>query len=316
MKNAKNMSLLLLILITGICSSAHADPTPRIAVLEFLADGADASYAIAARTKIEIELVKRGFHIIERRNIKKVLGERATDYPCKDAKCAARQGKMVSADYVVVGEIIYTDRYMIGARIVDVHNDRIIFADSAVSNKKNGILALSERIAAKLSRHMGDKAVQPVQKRPVNINGCLNISGGYVLPVAYLRDNSKNGYALAVSAGSSIDDFFIGLKSGFIQLFASKTEPYAYIIPIMASFRYDLQAEHFYFSLRLSAGMSVNYICESKKKSVQAIVNPGLAMGYKTKVFGIYTLAEYFCIPEQKRGIQFLNFGLGSSFWF
>jgi hypothetical protein len=324
MKTGYFIPLMAATLIACICNTANAETKKRIAVLDFFANGIDESYAIAAKTKIEVELVKLGLHVIEQRNIKKVLGERGSDFSCKDVKCATRWGKIVMADYVVVGEIIFTDKYMITARIVDVNDDRIIFADSAVSNVKDDILEMSVRVAVKLSDYLGVKAVaaNPVLKRPVrihapvSIHGCIALNGGYVLPIAYLRNSSKNGYSLTVSAGPSLDDFFIGIKTGFIQLFGSKTKPYAYIMPVMASFRYELPIKNFSLSMSMSAGMTVNYIDESKKTSAQPVVNPGFTLGYKTEKFRIYTLAEYFCIAEIRRGIQFFNFGLGASICF
>ena len=315
MKTGYLLSLMALIVFFCVYTNAYAEPKKRITVLSFYSDNIDESYANAARTKIEVELVKRGLHVIEQRNIKKVLNERGNDLPCKDAQCAARKGKMVSADYVVLGEIIFADKYMITTSIVDVNDGRIIFADSSASEEKDDIL-MSVRHAAKLSNYMGIKAAKPVQTKPVDIIGSIDITGGYVMPIAYLRQKSKNGYSIMASAGSSLNDFFVGMETGFIQLFGEKTKPYAYIVPIMAAFRYDLSIKKFFLGLSLSAGFSIDHINESKKTSVQAIVNPGVALGYKTKKLRIYSLAEYFCIAESKRGIQFFNFGLGASIYF
>lgn len=306
--------------------SAGTDPARRIAVLDFTATGINEPYALVIRNKIEVALFKKNLNVIERRSLQKVLFELGRDTACKDTKCAVMQGKLVSADYVVVGDIVFAGQYVITARIVDVNDGRIVFADSAVSADKSDILNVIQKLAGNLSESIS-KTVHgktdanltgrqndsvPAKKK---IKSSFDVSTGYVVPIEFLKGNVRQGYSLSISGGASVQNYFIGIKAGYTQFFNNANKTYAYLFPFMASFRYDYSIKYFYLSPGLSFGALFNSLAGSRGVSVELMVNPGIAVGLQvTPMFRLYAFTDYYCIIEKKRGIQFFVFGLGFGF--
>jgi hypothetical protein len=294
---------------------ARAEVKKRIAILDFFADNTENSRALAVRSRVESALfkLKQDIHVIERRSMEKDAPVREGDAPCRDTACAVKRGRMVSADYVIIGGITYAFRYTITVRIIDVSNGRITYEDSVALDDKNDILRLSDRLADILAKFLGDQVnrapvVNPEKKKNTPD---LNFSAGYVLPVGYLQSKAKKGYSISISGGVVMNDFFVGAKVGFIHLFGAGINSYAYAVPVLASFRYDFFIKNFYLSPGISFGTSVNIISGSKRSSLQLMGNPGFSAGYRIDTVRIFSSADYYCIYEKKRGIQYFSFGIG-----
>ena len=318
-------SIVFILFIALPLASLHAgtDPAKRIAVLDFTATNIDEPYALVVRNKIEVALFKKNLNVIERRNLKKVLFELGRDTVCKDTKCAVMQGKLVSADFVVVGDIVLAGQYVITARIVDVNDGRIVFADSAVSADKGSILDVIQKLAVNLSESMykmsqGNTETILTHRKsdftPANgkFKSSFDFNAGYVLPIEFLKNNTRRGFSLSVSGGGSVINIFFGIKTGYTHFFGDANKTFAFVIPVMASFRYDYSIKHFYLSPSLSFGASINSLSGSRGVSMELMVNPGLAAGIQiNSMFRLYAFTDYYCIIEKKRGIQFFTFGLG-----
>ncbi len=214
----------------------HKEPNKRIAVLDFFANNIEEAYAVAVRNKIEVALFKMKLSVIERRHINKILFEKGIDLHCKDAKCAAEQGKLISADFVVVGDIIYAGEYIVTVRIVSVADGRITFADTAVTDQKEEILEASEKLAKNFSIAMSEQvsakseqaSKAPERKVAGKTRADFRLYAGYVVPFAFLGDLSKAGYRASVAGGANINNWFVGLKTGFFHLFARNSGSYPY----------------------------------------------------------------------------------------
>jgi TolB-like protein len=303
-----------------------AFPEKRVAVLEFSANNINESYAQALRNKIEIALYKKELHVLERKNISRVLFETGKGSKCRDDGCAVIQGKMVSADYVVLGDITFAGRYLVTVRIVDVVTGMILFADSASIEDREDILDASQKLADRLAVSLGKKVEKDASQetrgaagnRPAgNCRAVFGIQGGYLLPVAFLGTKAGWGYSVSATGGVSINDFSVGLKTGFIRMHRMDKTVYATIVPLMAYGGYSFIIRNFFISPSLACGASYNDITDSGKKVFEPLVNPGLSIGY---IFAgrvsLYAHAGYYCIIERKRGIQFLDFGMGLGFLF
>ncbi|HPL17618.1 MAG TPA: hypothetical protein PL180_13055 [Spirochaetota bacterium] len=300
----------------------YAFPEKRVAVLEFSANNIADSYAKALRNKIEITLYKKELHVLERKNISRVLFELGRDRVCRDDGCAVSQGKMVAADYVVVGDVTCAGRYLVTVKIVDVVTGMIIFADSASMDEKEGVLDASQKLADRLAVSLGKKinkdeprgtgGAESGVKASVRVRGFVEINGGYLLPVAFLGTKAGRGYNVSATGGAVVDNCFIGLKTGFFRLHKKDSHVYATIVPVMAQFKYIFNINNFLISPFLGCGVSYNHINETGKKVFEPLVNPGISVGY---LFGSHVSlnahAGYYCIIERARGIQFLDFGIG-----
>lgn len=301
---------------------SHAFPEKRVAVLEFSANNIADSYAKALRNKIEIALYKKELHVLERKNIAKVLFEMGRDRVCRDDSCAVSQGKMVAADYVVVGDVTYAGRYLVTVRIVDVVTGMIVFADSASMDEKNEVLDASQKLADRLAVSLGKKikkekpqgsdSSDPGGKASARVRGFIEINGGYLLPFAFLGTKAGRGYNVSATGGVVIDNFFIGLKTGFFRLHRKDSHVYATIVPLMAQFKYIFNIKNYIISPFLGCGVSYNHINKSGKRVFEPLVNPGISVGYLFNGrVSLNAHAGYYCIIEKVRGIQFLDFGIG-----
>jgi TolB-like protein len=306
----------------AVNAPAYADP--RIAVLEFSANNIDDSYAKAVRNIIETELYKKKLQMLDRKNIKRILFEMGSDRVCKDDRCAIQQGKIVSADYAVMGDVTTAGAcFIITVRIVDVKSGMIMFTDSTVVPKKEEILDKSRNLSNTVADHLGvtvrkdeDKPVEDTSKK-VKCTPALYIQGGYLLPVAYLDDKASFGYNVSLAGGVSIHNFFTGIKTGFYRLHNHQKKPYATIVPIMAGGNYSFMISKFFISPGLSFGVSYISITGTGKNAYELLVNPEVNIGYQiTSMFSLFAYSDYFCIIEKKRGIQFLSIGLGGGFLF
>jgi TolB-like protein len=330
--------LALLMAVRAVTAGELPAPGKRIAVLEFTAVKVDDSYAKALRNKIEIGLYEKKLNVIERKHMSRILFEMGNAHTCLDNLCAITQGKIVAAEYVVVGDVTCAGDYIITVRIVDVANGRILFANSASVKSKDDILAESQKVADGLSAMLGKKVKKEAEaeeaakkkeaekasgdaglrlKAATAVSGDISLSGGYLLPLAFLRTKAAYGFAISASGGVVVRNCFIGLKTGYYRVYGRDRGPYSSIIPIMARFDYRFYISKFFISPGLSAGISYNMIHENGARVFELMVNPVIQAGYRfTPAFSLFACVDYYCIVEKKRGIQFMTFGAGTGFSF
>lgn len=313
-------------------------PGKRIAVLEFTAVNVDDSYAKALRNKIEIGLYEKKLNVIERKHLSRILFEMGNAHTCLDNLCAITQGKIVAAEYVVVGDVTCAGDYIITIRIVDVATGRILFVSSSSVKRKDDILAESQKVADDLSATLRKKLEKEAKadevakrekaekasgaagsrlKATTAVSGDISLGGGYLLPLAFLRSKAANGFAITASGGVIIRNCFVGLKTGFFRVYGGDRAPYSSIIPVLARFDYRFNISNFFISPGLSAGISYNMIHENGARVLELMVNPAIQAGYRfNPAFSLFTCIDYYCIIEKKRGIQFMTFGAGTGFSF
>lgn len=317
MKSGIYFCIVLIPLVIAAVAPAYADTS--IAVLEFSANNIDDSYAKAVRNVIETELYKKRLLMLDRKNIKRILFETGRNRICRDERCAIEQGKIVQADYVVMGDVtVAGECFMVTVRSVDVKSGRIIFTDSIAATKKEEILDKSRSLSNTVAEHLvGIVSTVEARQKPARWVPFISIQGGYLLPVAYLYDKALFGYNVSLTGGASIRSFFVGMKAGFYRLHDHRKKPYASIVPMMASGSYSFTISNFFISPTLSLGVSYISIPGKGKNMFELLVNPGVNIGYQiTPLFSLFAYMDYFCIIEKKRGIQFLSFGIGAGFSF
>jgi hypothetical protein len=104
----------------------------RIAILELEAKNAPKPYAEIIRDILEVKLQKsRMFDVLERNQIKMILNEQKFQMnECSDSICAVQIGKILYADYVIVGSLSKIAKYNLSVKIIDVKNGSIMLADT------------------------------------------------------------------------------------------------------------------------------------------------------------------------------------------
>ncbi len=123
--------IIVVFFITFISSIAMAK-TQRIAVLDLETINTSKVYAKIVRNILEVGLYKtKKYQIVERKQIKLILKEQGLQMSgCVDSACAVKIGKILSADYMVIGSLHKIKTYTITIKLVDVAKGTIVYADS------------------------------------------------------------------------------------------------------------------------------------------------------------------------------------------
>lgn len=114
--------IITLILVFSPCLPAFAGKS-TIAVISFQPNGVSESAAKAVTELIQSELVKSEKYIVlERQRMNQVMNEIGFQQTgCTDLTCAVKVGKMLSAERIVIGNLIRAgDKMIISGRIVNV----------------------------------------------------------------------------------------------------------------------------------------------------------------------------------------------------
>ncbi|MFH0977044.1 MAG: CsgG/HfaB family protein [Spirochaetota bacterium] len=126
-------AIILSSMAIAFVNAAIAEQKPkRVAILELEAKNAPKPYAEIIRDLLEVKLQKsRLFDVLERNQIKMILNEQKFQLSdCSDSICAVQIGKILYADFVIVGSLSKIAKYTLSLKIVDVKNGSIILADT------------------------------------------------------------------------------------------------------------------------------------------------------------------------------------------
>ncbi|MCP4136379.1 MAG: hypothetical protein GY754_35740 [bacterium] len=127
----------------------------RVAIIDFAAYNLPESYARVTRSNIEVMIHRSGkFDVLERKMIEPVMEEQKGGLNCADIFCAIQVGKLVSADYVILGSVNVTDSYEITIHVVDINMGKIAFTCSETGGSLDTI---------------GDEIVDKIVKKFVDI---------------------------------------------------------------------------------------------------------------------------------------------------
>ncbi len=297
----------------------------KIAVLEFASHGVSDAYAKAVRNTIEVALFEKKLHVLERKNLARVLFETGDASPCRDGECAVRQGKIVSADYAIVGDVTHAGSYLTTVRVVDVTTGKIVFADSITTEEKEELLDASRKIADRLSGFMGKRIKKEKaaagRKSAQHEDGTASprfycdVKGGHLQPAGYLRKKATVGYAVSLTTGVAFHGMVIGSKTGFYRLHRGARGPFADFVPLMIHARYDFTFSRFFAAPGLSLGATYLRFHATSADSFEPMVNPSFTLGYRPSAhFHVALNTDYHYIIQKKKAGHLLHFGIGAGF--
>jgi len=153
----------------------------HVAVLQFRPSGTSSAHAVLAGNYVEMELLqKKEIVLLERGQVKKKYTvEEANRYSCRDSSCAVLAGRELSADYVVIGDVVRNGRFSIKVRVISVLSGKIVFSCSARYDSENGARSAAAVIAKKIIAGFRDLNHAPASildqadkgnARPLNID--------------------------------------------------------------------------------------------------------------------------------------------------
>ncbi len=169
-------------------ATTSAAKTQRIAVLDLETINTSKVYAKIVRNILEVGLYKtKKYQIVERKQIKLILKEQGLQMSgCVDSACAVKIGKILSADYMVIGSLHKIKTYTITIKLVDVAKGTIFYADSSRAESdaqlENAVYTLIEKFGKKKrSKKMSIAATERKKKKDTkDIKRLLRYNADYI----------------------------------------------------------------------------------------------------------------------------------------
>ncbi|MCU0821326.1 MAG: DUF2380 domain-containing protein [Spirochaetes bacterium] len=312
----------LFVLHAAAYGQADGKPRKRVAVLNFSAENVEESTTRIVRNNIELSLFDtKKFDILEQQQIEDILKEKKLILTqCRDEICAGDIGDMLSAEYVVIGNVSKLDTMIVHVKVIDIETRKIVIADSIdirdISDIRNA--------SGELSRDLADRIENYGRK---GISFSVSASFNYMMPLGFFADKTGPGYGIIVS-GRAEDIFFkrfiLGVDTG-AQYFNEKpgVTHHSIFIPALCSIGYRIPL-HRDFSIvpEISGGASYDTVYYynaykeadyTKNSSFQPTAKAGAAVEYRLPLDFLLRLgAEYGSIFEQDGRLEFLSFTFGA----
>lgn len=327
---ALSAACILLFCFAAVTSYADekAAQRPRIAIVNFTENNTEPGTGRAVRNSVEINFFRDGsFVILEQSRLDSIAHERRLQVAeCRDARCAAKIGQLLKADYVIIGSVDRLDTYTVAMKVVDVRQGSIIISDSAEAREVGDLRPAAEGLARRVAeriRGIGKK--RRTFEYPVYITANFQ----YVFPVGYLRRLADAGYGASVSA--RIEDIFVknllaGMEVQFVYFKGKKTMRHAIMVPVTAQFGYSLEIWRLSFVPLVSLGAvysmnsyyaDVLHLGISRRRGVQFMLKAGMVvdcMVYRN--FHVRIGAEYGSSFEEAGDAPFISCiaGIGVKF--
>lgn len=212
----------------------------RIAVVNFAANNTDAGISRGVRNSVEMNLFRDGsFDILEQSQMDIVLKERKLQLmECSDEKCAAKLGKLLKADYVIIGSVDKLGDFTVNVKVVDVKEGKIVISESKDAREIGGLKPASEDVTRKVaSRIKGRTQAKGTFPYPV----FMNANFLFAMPVGYLKEVSDRGYGASLSVRIEnllVTGFFCGLEAQFMYFDGTGKMHHAMMIPFAADIGY------------------------------------------------------------------------------
>lgn len=116
--------LILSVLVLPV--AAHAAPSPRVAISGISADDALASTRDAIVSEVRSSFETTGLFRMIRADVVTAMQNVSPSSACLQQRCAARLGRLIQAEYVVIGEVVQRgDVVAVALRMVDVRDGNI-----------------------------------------------------------------------------------------------------------------------------------------------------------------------------------------------
>ncbi|MDY6934688.1 MAG: CsgG/HfaB family protein [Spirochaetota bacterium] len=166
MKKTRIMWLFLILVNLFAVIPSHSAERMTIAVLDFKAEGINASLAKEVSDLVRDEFINSGrFIVLERSQIEKILQELEFEQTgCTDSSCAVEIGKMLSARKMMIGKVSRSlGKIKLNIRIVDVERGVAEFSARDKASTEELVEQAVERITRKLIARIEGKKVDDAE---------------------------------------------------------------------------------------------------------------------------------------------------------
>ncbi len=128
----------------------------RIAIMDIKPENTSEAYANTVRNLFEVSLHKTdSANILERTRMETILKEQGFQLSgCTDTVCSVDIGKLLSADYVIVGTLNKLGKYTLSIRLVSIIDGKIRYVDEESADKEDDLKSKIDIITGKLAREL------------------------------------------------------------------------------------------------------------------------------------------------------------------
>lgn len=173
-----------LFIISLLCLSAALamaeSVNGSIAVVDFQANGVPANVAATVTETFNVEIFKTGrFKVIERSQMTRVLSEQKFQLSGMTDSEFAQFGKMLGADYILVGSVsVLGSKYIINARVVEVKTASIIKAENGSAYSLEELDGLTRDLARRMAGMLGTREIKDAVRTDIEVKPVI-IDPGY-----------------------------------------------------------------------------------------------------------------------------------------
>ncbi len=136
---------------------------PRVALMPLEAKGVSSTFADQITELLLSEVSATGqFEVIERSQLKKILGEQAlVNTGAVDSTGAAEAGKLLAAKKMIVGSVSSFDfGKVINIRLIDVESGKIEIADKQIADNDRKLLESAKKLAYMMAAFITGKSIK------------------------------------------------------------------------------------------------------------------------------------------------------------
>jgi TolB-like protein len=291
----------------------------RIAVVGFAANNTEGGVARGVSNSVEINLFKDGsFDILEQSQMDVILRERKMQaVECRDEKCAAKLGRLLKADYVIIGSVDRLGAYTVTIKVVNVAEGKIIISESKDAREIGDLKPASEELTRKIADRIKGKSRGAFSFRyPVFVSANFL----FAMPVGYLKGISERGYGASVAARIGdllVPGLFCGIEAQFMYLEGKGRMHHAMMVPLTAQFGYAYTIWKVSIAPFVSAGgcYTMNYYYTDqfrywkvRRSGFQPVLKAGATFDFLAAGnFYVRIGAEYNIIFEKGGDISFVT---------
>ena len=288
-----------------------------VAVLDFTCNNSSRAEAEMARNRVEVLVFNEsGARILERSVFRKKLLEYMDPSECRDDKCAARIGRIVQADYVIIGSLDRLSDYSLNVRMVNVADGSLVFSTARSFKDKNDLLRITESVSMKMALKLrrikkGERIFFPYWLKHPGFS-----AGPYwIKPMLALSDRSTYAFAFMARCEFLImHGLFSGIESGCIGFMDKSNNYYATILPTQALAGYEYKWKTVLIAPYISYGACYSRIADLQNGILEQIAGGGLRLYWDLVKWQAFVSLGYYAVIERTGPVQMLACGLGMKY--
>jgi hypothetical protein len=247
-----------------------------------------------------------------------LLKENQLSQKNRDSKeYAIEAGRLLPAEYVVIGSVTFREKYYIQITVVEVKSGTLIYSFNKDYESENTMYNESEAIRDGIENKIYESAPIDETSYPVKNNFYLNVNSGYIPPVRKAEEFSEGGFIINSEFGIRnlfTDNFNAGLYAGYSNFYGDGAINYSSMIPLLVTSSYKIGNNR--FKVAPGFGIGTAFITIDKESGSEKAFEPCALLFIKGDIFinlniGIEISANYYTIYEPEGNIDFISYNAG-----